>query len=156
MIGSAQFGRKHSDSTDWQLSKAFSNLIVRASDEKHKLVFELVRYSPTDPSKQISMAHASEEIGSLAKSAKPSLKLKGGSPFQGESFEIYLEEDSNKKRGFLQSLSSKKQDRVISLQITQFGKVDLQTQVDLALMPDNFVLWKSMLPIARSFRLFAY
>lgn len=103
------------------------------------------------------MAHASEEIGSLAKSAKPALKLKGGSPFQGESFEIYLEEDSNKKRGFLQSLSSgKKQERVISLQITQFAKADLQTQMDLALMPENFVMWKSMLPIARSFRLFAY
>lgn len=49
MIGSAYFGKKHPDSTDWQLNKAFSHLIVRASDEKHKLVFELVRYSPTDP-----------------------------------------------------------------------------------------------------------
>lgn len=74
------------------------------------------------------MAHASEEIGKLAKTSKAGLNLKGGSPFQGEVFEIYLEEDSQKSRGFLQSLGAgKKKERVISLQVTPFAKADLQT-----------------------------
>lgn len=149
-------------SQNWSIPEAQKTLLIRSKHPAdYDLVIELVSLNAKDPSKQVTVAWAKTPLfhhQASKKDHKLKLPLVGGSPFSASS-EIHTSENEQKKKGFFKALMQPKGqvvDRHITLDVKQFEKLDQEVQAQLSLMPEDLILWKSLIGFATAFRIYAY